>query len=421
MLRNISITLLTRILVTLAGFFAVVLNARMLGSEGVGTIGLVILAVSMIQLLNNVVGGGALIYLISRTETGLLIVISYLWSIIASLVGVLVLAAIGLLPEGFLWHVILLSVLQALSSINLSIIVGKEKFSLYNVLVIIQYFILLSILFLFYFILNYRVVYSYIYALYISYTTIYIISLICLHPHKLAYGQHSIKNILKDVFGFGLYVQLASIFQLLSSRLSYYFIELFINRAALGVFTVATQLSESVWLVGKSIATVQYSRIANTNDKTYAIKITVLFVKISFIISIALLLLMLSLPDVAFTWIFSSDFIGIQNILVALFVGTLAVSVSVIFSHFFSGNGMPKYNMIASAIGCAVTLISGYFLVPRFGLEGAGIAVSLASASAMLFQLILFLRINRLNINVFWISKEDIGMVKNEWRKLQSK
>lgn len=421
MLRNISVTLFTRILITLASFFAVVLNARVTGAAGVGTIGLIVLAISMIQLFNNVVGGGALIYLVPRNDVGLLLLPSYLWSIVTALVGTLLLSYLHLIPTGFAWHVVFLSILQAGISVNLSIIVGKEKYYAYNILSIIQYILLLSILLILYFVLKNKSIFSYIYSLYCSYSVVYIFSFLYLKPKLFHFKKTAFIKILKELISFGVFVQFASIFQLLSSRLSYYFIEIFLNRAALGVFTIGTQLSESVWLVGKSVATVQYSRISNSQDANYAVRITTLFVKFSFVVTNILLLIMLSLPDAVFTWVFSGDFVGVRAIIAALYVGTLSVSISVIFSHYFSGTGKPVYNMIASGIGCLITLIAGYFLIPVYGLTGAGFAVSLASSGSVIFQFIIFKINTKIRFREFGISHSDIQLIKIEMSKFLKK
>lgn len=418
MFRSISVTLITRILVTLTGFIAVVLNARVTGANGVGTIGLIILAISMIQLLNNVVGGGALVYLVPRTEISLLLLPSYLWSVLTALAGASLLSLFSLIPDGFFWHVVLLSMLQSGVSVNLSILVGKENYYTYNVLSIIQSFIMLSILIILYFVVKFIDITSYIYALYASYSIVYFISYMYLKPDYSKLNIKDIKKIIKKITTFGIYVQIASIFQLLSSRLSYYFIEIFLNRAALGIFTIGTQLSESIWLVGKSIATVQYSKISNSKDKNYAVRITLLFIKISLVVSIALLLLLLALPDSIFTFVFTGDFVGVRNIIFALAISTLSVSVSVIFSHYFSGIGKPIYNMIASGIGCMITMITGYFLVPAFGLLGAGATVSLASLGAVLFQFVAFQVSTQTKVRDFLFTKMDIELIRKEFRGL---
>lgn len=70
---------------------------------------------------------------------------------------------------------------------------------------------------------------------------------------------------------YGFAIQIANFAQLLNYRLSYYIIEFCSGRKALGVFDLGTKLSEAVWILPKSMATVQYARISNSKEnKIYA-------------------------------------------------------------------------------------------------------------------------------------------------------
>ena len=51
---------------------------------------------------------------------------------------------------------------------------------------------------------------------------------------------------------YGILGQTANVFQLINYRLSYYLIDAFAGRASLGVFSAATQISEGLWIFGKS-------------------------------------------------------------------------------------------------------------------------------------------------------------------------
>ena len=67
MIRNVLGTILTRMITALLTLAVVVMNARFLGAEKVGVISLVILAVTIVQMVNNFVGGASLVYLVPRT------------------------------------------------------------------------------------------------------------------------------------------------------------------------------------------------------------------------------------------------------------------------------------------------------------------------------------------------------------------
>src|ERR1039457_3608428 len=118
MFRKILATIRTRILIAIGTLLVVTLNARFLGATNVGTISLIILSITVVQTINNFVGGGALIYLVPRTELFNLFLLSYFWAIITSVLVVIIIQFLGLIPAGYFVHVIFLSLLLSLSSVN---------------------------------------------------------------------------------------------------------------------------------------------------------------------------------------------------------------------------------------------------------------------------------------------------------------
>jgi CBS domain containing-hemolysin-like protein len=83
MFGKIAGTLGSKMLLALMSFLVVTLTSNNLGSEGFGYISLIILGITMVQMVNNFVGGPALVYLIPRFSFLKLFVPSYLWAVIS--------------------------------------------------------------------------------------------------------------------------------------------------------------------------------------------------------------------------------------------------------------------------------------------------------------------------------------------------
>jgi O-antigen/teichoic acid export membrane protein len=199
---------------------------------------------------------------------------------------------------------------------------------------------------------------------------------------------------------------------LLNYRLGYYIIERFLGKSSLGVFSTGTQVSEGLWLVGKSVATVQYAKISNSDDPGFARQITVQFVKIVFVITMAMLLVLLAIPDSFFVLVFKKDFTGLNMVILSLAGGILFMAISTIFSHYFSGTGRHHHNTIASGIGVLLTLIFGFTLIPVYGIIGAGITATISYFSSLVYQIIVFKRLTRTTLQVFLISRADYNLMK---------
>jgi O-antigen/teichoic acid export membrane protein len=390
MVSKIIGTVSTRIIIALVTLAIILINGWYLGAGKVGTISLIILAITLIQMLNNFVGGGALVYLLPRTDLVALFVPAYLWSVVTSLAGAFILQFFSLIPSGFFWHVVILSLVLSLASVNFMILMGQERIRVYNIISLLQMITLFVVLIFWLFVLQEREVLSYIIGLYASYIFAFTGSLAMILFHGNWGRIRGMPGVIKEIFRYGSIMQAGNILQFFNYRLSYYFIEFFMGMTSLGVYSIGVQLSESVWLVSRSVHMVQYARISNEKDQGYAARLTLSLTKVSFLVTLICFAFLYILLILVFPLIFTPEFIAVKMIMASLSIGILTFSVSIILSPYFSGIGKPKHNTIASAIGLLFTLISGWILIPRFGLLGAGLSATISYSIATLYQFIVF-------------------------------
>src|ERR1035437_993515 len=146
MIKRIIGTSAGKLITALAGFAIIVINAHFIGVVGVGTISLILLGITFINLVSNFIGGPAIVYLLPRFDAFRLIVPSYLWAFLCSSAGSVLLAASGLIPSIYVFDVFWLSFFVTITSVNLTILLAKERFVIYNVLGSLQILITLSVL-----------------------------------------------------------------------------------------------------------------------------------------------------------------------------------------------------------------------------------------------------------------------------------
>jgi O-antigen/teichoic acid export membrane protein len=414
MVRKILGTISARIIVALLTLATILINGWYLGADKVGTISLIILAITLTQMLNNFVGGAALVYLLPRTDLITLFIPAYLWALLTSVSGAFIIEFFNLIPFGFFWHVVILSLVLSLSSVNFMILMGQERIKGYNIISLLQGISFFLVLLFWLFVLRKREVLSYLIGLYASYLFAFIGSLIMILSHAKWGKFKGMTGTLKAIFRYGSLMQTGNILQFFNYRLSYYFIEVFLGRAALGVYSVGVQLSESVWLVSRSIAMVQYTRISNEKDPNYAARITLSLTKVAFLITLICLVLLYILLLLFFPLIFTPEFIAVKMIMASLAIGILTFSVSIILSPYFSGIGKPGHNTISAAIGLIFTLISGWILIPRFGFIGAGFSASISYSAATLYQFSLFGKLSGIKPKDFLMTRSDLDRFISE-------
>ena len=424
MLKAILGTFVSRIFIAISAFLVIIINASYLGAEKVGVISLILLGITIVMMFNNLVGGGA-VFMIPKFGLKIIMKLSYSWAVLVSVVGTIVLYILHLIPDQYLIHVLLLTLLFSFCSINQSALLGINKIHLYNFVGLIQALILLISLLVFMILLHRIEIIAYIYSLYISYTALFFTSLMPLLSEFKKGKTLNKKQILKEMLKYGFFIQIANLVQLFNYRYIYYVIEFYLGKSSLGVFDVSNKLSEGIWLTPRSLATIQYSKISNSNDKEYALKLTLAFLKLSSIATLAFIGIILFLPLTFFVSLFGVEFEGVKHIMLSLAPGIFAVSISMILSHYFAGLGKYYINTITSSVGFVTLITLCVIFFPHATKYGnyhalfiAGLLVSAAYTLSVIIQFILFCKHTKIKFKSFLITKEDVSIFSSEFKKM---
>jgi O-antigen/teichoic acid export membrane protein len=426
MLKKILGTTGTRILNALFNLIILLLISNKIGSEGLGTIGLILLDITIIQLVVDLVGGSPVIYYTSRTNISKLILPAYLWILITVVafffLSKLVLLLFPLLyettiPSGYEWHILSLALLNALMLTHYNILIGKGKIKQYNIIFTLQITsLLVSFLLQLYLFQNFSVA-SFLNALYVGYGLGAILGFGMILFYGKDWSMKGWRMITLQVLRYGFITQVANLLNIGNKRFSYYFIKYFSGLYALGIFTAGVQLTEGLRVIGQSISLVQFSAISNTDDKTYARQLTIKLMKFSVLFTLSAVLVLILLPESVYTWLFSKEFEGVKVVIIALSPGVVALAANNIFSHYFSGLGNPKINLWSNVIGFVFTIVLAVILIPMFGITGAAITTSASYISSVVYQYIIFCRQTHTSFSEWLPRRSDY----DDFRKIVSK
>ncbi len=354
--------------------------SRYLGTIGKGEQSIVLTTISFILIFVNIAGGATLVYLAPRYKISHLISLSYIWSIITSIVFYLILYISDIVNHDFVGHICLLSLINSFAAINSNILLGKEKINASNWVNLVQPVITLAALVFFFVFAKEVNISSYFYALYLAYFFSFLISILFLRNRRsLAVSQkENWKTTLYAMFSIGFLNQMAHITGLLNARLSYYLLTKYKGDDHLGIYSNGVSLAEAVWMVSGSMAMVQYARIANSTDKKYAQQLTTSLTKISVLISIIIIIPMVLLPSEFYSFIFGKDFVNINYIMLCLAPGVIFWNFSLLIGHYFSGTGKFYIEFTASSVALMLTIILSFWAIPIWGFYGAGIISSIS-------------------------------------------
>jgi Membrane protein involved in the export of O-antigen and teichoic acid len=228
-------------------------------------------------------------------------------------------------------------------------------------------------------------------------------------------GYDPIMLTAKEMFRYGYVIQLSTLVSTLNRRMSIYLLRQHCTEESVGVFGAGSQVGEGVKVFGLSISMVQFSKLSNLNDKEKIVNLTIKFLKITVVLTLIALLAIACLPVSFFEWLFSDEFGQVKEIILLMSPGLLFLSAQMIFSHYFSGTGVPKYNLYGSLTGLAVTIPATFLLIPMMGIKGAAIAFSCTYTAIMLYQWFTFKRLTGVKAKDLLLTKEDWTWCKEEF------
>jgi len=410
LLNKIIATIFAKGSVALINFAILLISSRQLGGDVRGQVGLLLLNIAIIQAVNEIYTGYSLVYFIPTHSLKKIYINGLLWTLIcASLLSlVFALFKIGLHDQWI--HVSCISFIVILHSFHGVIILAKERIKMYNFLNFFQPAVLLLVLVIEISYWNNRTIDAYIIALYVSFLGSLIIS-----SQQVFSIFKRMKDVLHDfnskqIIRNGFYNQMANLSHFLSSRYNFY---LLANTTLVGIYSSASPLIESILIISNSAAPVILTYIANKRNVGLNVQLTFLLSKMCFLLTLCFVLVLLLIPSEFFSYLLGKDFSSTKLVMMSLSPGVLFISFSTIISHYFAGLGRQRLIAVANFSGLMVTVVSSYFLIPRFQLLGACYATSLSYFAASCFLVYLFMKENKLSFVSLFALKGDFKLLKS--------
>jgi O-antigen/teichoic acid export membrane protein len=420
MFKKIISTFSTRLLASVFSFLIVILSTKFLGAEGRGEISILLLGITIITMVSNIFGGTALVYLLPRMDFFKLFVPAITWSVLCAVTLSYTLATLNLIPPGSTTDILILSLLAALTSANISLLTGKEKINEQNLVNLLQVMLLIFV-FAIEIYSGHRTVGAYINALYISYGMSFILSIYFLKDEIKMASLKNLLPVLKQILRYGFYVQFAMLVQTLNYRFSFYILDHESGKSAVGIYSVAVAMADACWLVARSIALVQYARIANTSDPDYAKLLTLRLAKFSFSATAGIIMVLILFPPSFYEFVFGKSFGDVRMLLLITSPGIAFFGFTMMASHYFAGIGKHYLNTITSLAGFVVTVVLSYTLIPRYHMMGAAITSCCSYLITGMLLLFIFRKISKFKMSQLIPSIADFRFFREQLKNMRLK
>ncbi|HEX8330890.1 MAG TPA: polysaccharide biosynthesis C-terminal domain-containing protein [Hymenobacter sp.] len=393
MIKRILQHFAARVLTAGLSFAVVWLTARYLGAAGRGEVSLFFTDMSGLVLLTGLLGGSSLIYLVPRRNVWHLLLPAYGWALVVSVLGA---GAVGLLRPVSLAYVLHLggvTLVQVLLSVNVFLLLGRQRERTYNGLTTAQAALLAVSLALAFGPFGWATVTAYYYANYVAYGLPWLISTALLlrlpdaRRRAATPSRARRRAVARELARHSRGAHLSNLLTFANYRFGYYAVAYLASAKALGVLSVGVALAEAIWLIPRSTALMHYVALVNAADKPGHAHAALRNGRLTLLATAAAVLALAAVPATWLAAVFGPEFGAAHGVILALAPGILINGAGMQFSGYFSGTANYRVNNRAALLGLAVTVPVSLLLVPYLGMVGAalGMTASYTASVAYLF------------------------------------
>lgn len=421
MFKKIVSTFGIKVLIAILNLVIVIVLSHYIGASGKGEASLIVISMVMVMLFSDLLGGPTLIYLVPRHNVFLLFFLSNAWSLLTSIVAFVALHVFSSMSPLMILHVSLLSLLSSFVSTNLTILLGKEKIMLYNLISLLQTALTFIVVYVLLSEVSKPDVYAYVWSLYIALIVCLIISTFFLIPYLKDRSLLNLRKFTVEFLKIGFTNQTSQIIKFLSFRVSYYMLVKYAGASVLGVFSNGTSLIESLLLISNSFVSILYPKISNSVNKKYSQLLTQQMTKMSIAFCLLAMIPLILIPSEFWVWLFGDEFRGVRRVIILLSPGIIFNNISIVIGHYFSGLGRYRISSLAYFLGLAGVILLSALVVPEYGIQEAGIISSLSYIVTALFYMLYFSKEAKIGIQQLLPMPSDIGWFWNRIKTLLAK
>lgn len=190
---------------------------------------------------------------------------------------------------------------------------------------------------------------------------------------------------------YGMKSHLGRIVSFLNYRIDLFLVNFLVGPLAAGIYAVAIQLAEKLWLVSQGVSLVLLPRLSEVGPKSGAsVSITAIVSRAIFLITFLGAIAAVILAPFLIQVIFGADFKSAYLPFVVMLPGIVAGSVVRILSSEIAARGRPEINLYMALVVVAINAGLNVVLIPRFGILGAATATSIAYTANLIVRLYTF-------------------------------
>lgn len=193
----------------------------------------------------------------------------------------------------------------------------------------------------------------------------------------------------------------------LNYRIDQFLVGYFLGAAEVGLYIVAVNLVERLWMIPESIAKILFPRTSSRGTA----EANIMTPRVARTVFLMLLLLSGGLAVVAkpvVLLLFGEEFAPATAALWWLLPGGVALGYGKILMNDLAGRGKPQLGLLGAVISLILMLALNPIFIPRWGIAGSAVVSTISYAAAAVVFLIAFVRVSGVPATrLFTLTDED--------------
>lgn len=422
--KNTAVTFFARTLQLILGVVLAAIIARILGPEGRGIYFMVLLLPTFAIVFTDIGIGTASVYFLgrgnySRQEIfGFNLTMSFVTSICAILFGFILLIFFGnIVFPGialeYLYISLFLIPVNIFFNYQINILLGLQKITRYNILNALKDFLVLIFTGVLLLGLDYGIKAAIISILAAG----LVVDILLYYAVKKEMSGISFKfkkGLQRDFFIFGSKIYFSNVLGIVHYRIGIVLLNVYLSPVAVGLYSIATVISERIWLISQSASLVIFPKVSSeTNEKSLRDFTPLVCRNVLFVTAVISALLYVLSPYIII-YIFSEEFYAAITPFQILLLGSVAFGVARVISSDLAGRGKPMIDNYVGLFATILNVILNIVLIPKMGILGAAWASSATYCLSSILMLVIYSRISKNKIkDILLIKSADILYYRN--------
>ncbi|MBE9483194.1 MAG: flippase [Bacteroidetes bacterium] len=403
----------------IAGFLASIVLARVLGPDKYGIyIALIIIPTIVVSITHLGIRGSAIFHVgqgkINQNE--LVSTILLLW-IMASTLGIIISAIAYYLYDEPNFTMLLIGLVLIVIPGQLAIIyfggifLGNDEISKANQMNWITNSINLGLIILLVWGLELEILGAVI-------SFIVSGSIVAVYGYSLLNRSYRIRlrihrEILKSLLKLGILFSVSFFILQLNYRVDILLLEKLRDSAEVGIYSIGASIAEQLWQLPLAIGIVVFSRTANTEDRKAMTETTGVLLRLSFLFSVGLAVVIFFVVPFLVPLIFGDEYIPSIRIIQLILPGVIMVVMFRILSGHLAGLGRPEITLYVFLPALVINIILNLLWIPGYGGEGAAMATNVSYTAGSIGYLIVYSRILKVPVkDILLARKSDFAQVR---------